>query len=46
MGRKTTSIKINPKIWKSVKMHCVENEIDISEYLEDLINKNLIKNGK
>ena len=39
--RKTTSIKIDEKIWKMVKIHCVTEGIDISDYLEGLIKKDL-----
>ncbi len=43
MVRKTTSIKINPEIWKKVKLHCVGKEIDISDWIEKLIVKELKK---
>ena len=43
MERKTTSIKIEPQLWKSLKKHCIDKEIDISEYLENLIEKDLKK---
>jgi len=39
--RKTTSIKIDSELWKTVKKHCIDKEIDISEYLETLIKKDL-----
>ncbi|MFA6073465.1 MAG: hypothetical protein WC758_05105 [Candidatus Woesearchaeota archaeon] len=41
MERKTTSIKIDPELWKEAKKHCIDAEIDISEYVETLIRKNL-----
>ena len=41
MERKTTSLKIDPELWKNVKKHCIDKEIDISEYLEGLIKKDL-----
>ena len=41
MERKTTSIKINPEMWKKVKKHCIDKEMDISDYLEELIDKDL-----
>jgi len=45
MVRKTTSLKINPEIWKEVKKHCIDIEKEISEYLESIIKKDLkIKN--
>ena len=39
--RDTTSIKINPFLWKQVKKHCIDAEIEISEYLEKLIKRDL-----
>ena len=30
MTRKTTSIKIDPELWKKVKKYCIDKEIDIS----------------
>lgn len=41
--RKTTSIKIDEELWKYVKIHCVTEGIDISDYLENLIRKDLKK---
>jgi len=41
MSRKTTSIKINEGIWKKVKIHCITEEMEISDYLESLIKKDL-----
>jgi len=41
MERKTTSFKINPKIWRMVKVYCAKKEIDIADFLEDIINKEL-----
>lgn len=43
MLRKTTSIKIDPELWKKVKKHCIDEEIDVSEYLENLIRQDLGK---
>ena len=43
MERKTTSIKIEPEIWKEVKKHCIDKDIDISDYMEILIKKSLKK---
>ncbi len=42
-SRKTTSLKIDPQIWKEVKKFCIDKEIEISEYLESLIKKDLKK---
>ena len=41
MTRKTTSIKIEPELWKKLKIKCIEKNIEISEYLEQLIKKDL-----
>ena len=41
MQRKTTSIKIDPELWKKVKKHCIDVEEDISIYLEKIIKKDL-----
>jgi len=41
MERKTTSIKINPEIWKQVKIHCATEELEICDYLEKLIKTDL-----
>ena len=41
MERKTTSIKINPKLWEDVKIHCIKQHIDISDWLEKIIKENL-----
>ncbi len=43
MERKTTSLKINPEMWKQVKLHCVKQEIEICDYIEGLIKKDLKK---
>lgn len=37
MERKTKSLKIDPLLWKEVKIHCASIERDISEYIEKLI---------
>ncbi len=43
MLRKTTSIKIDEDIWKEVKKHCIDINKDISDYLEEMIRKDLKK---
>lgn len=43
MVRKTTSIKIDHDLWKKVKKHCIDKETDISDYLEELLRKDLEK---
>jgi len=39
--RKTTSLKIDPELWKRVKKHCIDLDKDISAYLEELLKKDL-----
>lgn len=41
MVRKTTSIKVDVSLWKQVKKHCIDVEIDISDYIENLINQDM-----
>ena len=43
MQRTTTSIKIDPELWKKVKIKSIRENKDISEYLEELIKKDLKK---
>ncbi|MFH1592710.1 MAG: ribbon-helix-helix protein, CopG family [Candidatus Woesearchaeota archaeon] len=43
MTRKTTSIKIDPELWKRVKKHCIDRDMDISDFIEQLLKKNLPK---
>ena len=45
MARKTTSLKIDEELWKKVKIHCIQQDFEISEYIEELIKKGL-KNKK
>ena len=37
--RITTSIKIDPKLWKETKIQAIQDEITISELLEDAIRE-------
>ena len=41
MVRKTTSIKVDAELWKSVKKKCIDTDQDISDYIEELIRKDL-----
>lgn len=43
MDRKTTSLKIHPDLWKKVKIYCINNDLDISAYIEKLIENDLTK---
>jgi len=38
MERKTTSIKVDPQKWKLVKKHCIDEEIDVSDFMDKLID--------
>ena len=42
----TSSIRINPKVWKDFKTYCAKNKVGISEKLEELIKEELKKNGQ
>ena len=49
MDRKSTSIKINPETWKDAKKRAIDLDIEVSEYIEKLIKKELndvTKNSK
>ena len=41
MPRKTTSLKIDIDLWKEVRKKCIDLDSEISDYLEDLIRKDL-----
>ena len=41
MVRRTTSIKINEHVWRAAKHRCVDDRIQLSEYLEWLITRDL-----
>ncbi len=41
--RVTKSIKIDPDLWTDVKIHCAKEHSDMSDYIEDLIKKDLKK---
>jgi len=41
--RKTTSIKVDSELWKAVKKKCIDNDQDISDYIEELIKKDIKK---
>jgi hypothetical protein len=46
MERKTTSLKIDPELWKEVKKHCIDEDANISEYLEGLLKASLKESKK
>jgi len=39
MGRKTTSLKIDENLWKDVKIYCIKHNLEISEFLEKLLKR-------
>ena len=41
MPRKTTSLKIDVDLWKEVKKKCIDLDLKISDYLENLIKRDL-----
>lgn len=46
MTRKTTSLKIDPELWKEVKKYCIDKGVNISDWMEMLINGELKKKKK
>ncbi|MDO8517582.1 MAG: hypothetical protein Q7S33_05655 [Nanoarchaeota archaeon] len=43
MAKKKTSLVIEESLWQDVKIHCIKQKKEISEYLEDLIKRDLHK---
>ncbi len=43
MVKKTTSIKVDEELWKKVKIKAINDGKEISQYLEELIRKDLKK---
>lgn len=41
--RKKTSLVIDEDLWQEVKIHCIKQKTDISDWIEDLIKKELKK---
>ena len=41
MVKKKTSLVIEEDLWQDVKIHCIKQKKDISEWLEELIRKEL-----
>lgn len=39
--RETTSIRIDPLLWKEAKRKALENDMSIGEFIEKLIKKEL-----
>ena len=43
MVKKKTSLVIDENLWQEVKINCIKNKIDISDWLEKIIKKELKK---
>ena len=39
--RVTKSLKVNPDLWKEAKKHAIDKDMELSEYIEGLIEKDL-----
>ena len=39
--RVTKSLKVEPNLWKEAKKHAIDKDIELSEYIERLIRKDL-----
>lgn len=42
-NRETTSIRIDPDLWKKAKMKALENDVNIGQFIEELIKRELNK---
>ncbi len=45
LERETTSIKINPELWKEARKYCIDKNITISDLIENLLEKEIKKKG-
>jgi len=43
MPKITKSIRVDSELWKKVKVHVAESEVDISSFVEDSIKERLQK---
>ncbi|VVB80273.1 Uncharacterised protein [uncultured archaeon] len=43
MVRKTTSLKIDEDLWKKVKIHCINEGFEISDFVEKTLREELRK---
>ncbi|MCJ7505125.1 hypothetical protein MUP05_01445 [Candidatus Bathyarchaeota archaeon] len=41
MEKKTTSIKVNPDLWKDFKKYAIDQDRDLSDILEEMIRKKI-----
>ena len=42
----TSSIRINPKLWEDFKIYCIKNKVSMTEKLEEMIKKEIVKHEK
>ena len=42
-NRETTSIKIDPELWKEAKKYCIDKNITISDLIKSLLEKEIKK---
>ena len=42
-NRETTSIRINPGLWKEAKLYALKNDMSIGEFVEKIIKKEMKK---
>jgi len=43
MVKKKTSLMVEEDLWQEVKINCIKNKIDISDWLNKIIKKELKK---
>ena len=43
MAKKKTSLVIDENLWQNVKIHCIKEKIDISDWLDKIIREKLKK---
>jgi hypothetical protein len=43
MAKKKTSLVIDEDLWQDVKIHCIKERRDISEWMEEIIREKLKK---
>ncbi len=43
MVKQKTSIVIEEELWQDVKIHCIKEKVDISDWLEKVIKEKLKK---
>lgn len=46
MNKKTTSIKVDPELWKKVKKYCIDLDLEVSGYVENVLRCDLENSKK